>query len=256
MWKYKGSEVITWAGKMPHYYGQFRGRCALNTRTGELTINHLTLSDSGSYSVKINGKETNRVQLQVTIGTVYEEVDGTAVLHPGSVLTGNIMTVKLRYNGSTLAEWYGGNISFSDQFKGRCELNTRTGELTINHLTLSDSGFYSAEINGKETNTVQLQVMRTVYVEVDGTAVLHPGSALTGNITTILWKHNDDRVVSWSGKDFHFYGQFRGRCELNIRTGELTINHLKLSHRGRYSVKINNKETNTFQLQVMNKSSV
>ncbi|KAM3585517.1 uncharacterized protein V6R79_019645 [Siganus canaliculatus] len=189
-------------------------------------------------------------------GPVYVAVDGTAVLHPGSDHTGDIKTVTWKYGADKAAELDGSVTICYQQFKGRCELNTRTGELTINHLTLSDSGFYSAEINGKETNTVQLQVMRTVYVEVDGTAVLHPGSALTGNITTILWKHNDDRVVSWSGKDFHFYGQFRGRCELNIRTGELTINHLKLSHRGRYSVKINNKETNTFQLQVMNKSSV
>ncbi|KAM3585521.1 uncharacterized protein V6R79_019645 [Siganus canaliculatus] len=256
IWKYNGSDVASWSGKTSHYYGQFKGRCALNTRTGELTINHLTLSDSGRYSVKINRKETNRVQLQVMKGTVYAEVDGTAVLHPGSALTGDVRTVTWRYNGSTVAEWYGGNISFSDQFKDRCELNTRTGELTIKHLKLSDSGSYSVEVNNKETNRVQLQVKKGTVCEVDGTAVLHPGSALTGNITKIIWKYNGSEAASWAEKMPHYYGQFEVRCALNTRTGELTINHLKLSDSGSYSVEINNKETNRVQLQVMNKSSV
>ncbi|KAM3585519.1 uncharacterized protein V6R79_019645 [Siganus canaliculatus] len=323
-WKHNGSTAAEWYGKKVFFRKQFEGRCELNTRTGELTINHLTLSHSGSYSVDINGKENNTVQLQVTSkktaageagdeeepgettellsqsggvqqesrgggvqqesrgggdqqkstddvndppdvssavtssseGTVYEEVNGTAVLHPASGLTGKMTRIRWTYNDKTVAEWSGGNISFSNQFKGRCELNTRTGELTIKHLTLSDSGFYSAEVNNKETNRVQLQVKKGTVCEVDGTAVLHPGSALTGNITKIIWKYNGSEAASWAEKMPHYYGQFEVRCALNTRTGELTINHLKLSDSGSYSVEINNKETNRVQLQVMNKSSV
>ncbi|KAM3585518.1 uncharacterized protein V6R79_019645 [Siganus canaliculatus] len=189
-------------------------------------------------------------------GTVYVMVEGTAVLHPDSEHTGNIRTVTWKYGADKAAEWSDGETICYRQYDGRCELNIRTGELTIKHLTLSDSGFYSAEVNNKETNRVQLQVKKGTVCEVDGTAVLHPGSALTGNITKIIWKYNGSEAASWAEKMPHYYGQFEVRCALNTRTGELTINHLKLSDSGSYSVEINNKETNRVQLQVMNKSSV
>ncbi|KAM3585515.1 uncharacterized protein V6R79_019644 [Siganus canaliculatus] len=187
-------------------------------------------------------------------GPVYVKVDGTAVLRPGSAHTGDIRTVKWKHGADKAAEWSGRDVLFYRQFKGRCDLNTMTGELTIKHLTLSDSGFYSAEVNGYDVDTVQLWVMckktAPVCEEVDGTAVLHPGSAHTGDITSVLWKHNDDKAAQWFEGKVFFYRQFKGRCELNTRTGKLTIKHLTLSDSGLFSVEINNKVTNTVQLQV------
>ncbi|KAM3585522.1 uncharacterized protein V6R79_019645 [Siganus canaliculatus] len=421
-WKYGADKAAELDGSVTICYQQFKGRCELNIITGELTIKQLTLSDSGFYSVEINGKEVNTVQLWVmyrvpkpsvftwcdvkktyclltcegtssvpeslqyrwneendwshsvkvlniskenkepefscelkntvsssrsdpvqnpfitapvpkpsvstwcdptktyclltcegttsepellqyrwkeendwshsmkvlkitkenkepefscelknpvsssrsdpvqnpfiTVGTVYMKIDGTAVLHPGSAHTGNIKTVTWKHGADKAAEWSGRVSVCYRQFEDRCELNTRTGELTIKHLKLSDSGSYSVEVNNKETNRVQLQVKKGTVCEVDGTAVLHPGSALTGNITKIIWKYNGSEAASWAEKMPHYYGQFEVRCALNTRTGELTINHLKLSDSGSYSVEINNKETNRVQLQVMNKSSV
>ncbi|KAM3585156.1 uncharacterized protein V6R79_009144 [Siganus canaliculatus] len=93
----------------------------------------------------------------------------------------------------------------------------------------------------------------TVYVEVGGTAVLHPSSALA--VTRIRWKHNGETAALWSGGNVAFY-KFKDRCALNTTTGELTIKRLTLSDSGSYYVKINDLLVNTVQLQVMSKFSV
>ncbi|KAM3585412.1 uncharacterized protein V6R79_017165 [Siganus canaliculatus] len=263
IWKYKGSEVASWSGKTSHYYGQFKGRCALNTRTGELTINHLTLSDSGRYSVRINHKETNTVQLQVMREAGDEE-------EPGET------TELLSQSGGVQQESRGGgdqqeSRGGGDQQESRCggvQQESRGGvndPPDVSSAVTSSSG-PSADVHhdsaqspgaaGSSASSPDSGDEGTVYEEVYGTAVLHPGSAHTGKITSILWKHNGSEIASWTGKKSYYYGQFKGRCELNTRTGELTINNLTLSDSGSYSVKINRKETNTVQLQVTNKSSV
>ncbi|KAM3584969.1 uncharacterized protein V6R79_004302 [Siganus canaliculatus] len=59
----------------------------------------------------------------------------------------------------------------------------------------------------------------TVYGEVDGTAVLHPGSEHTGNIQTVTWKLNSFKIAEWDGMDVLFYGPNKGE-QLNMLTSQ------------------------------------
>ncbi|XP_078797820.1 uncharacterized protein LOC144989369 isoform X2 [Oryzias latipes] len=86
---------------------------------------------SGDHSVK---------DLPVVLGT-------SGVLRPDDAVT-SIISITWRHDGRVVANWFGGNPEFYLQCIGRCSLNTTTGELTINHVTLEDRGVYTPEING------------------------------------------------------------------------------------------------------------
>ncbi|XP_078797827.1 uncharacterized protein LOC144989369 isoform X4 [Oryzias latipes] len=76
---------------------------------------------SGDHSVK---------DLPVVLGT-------SGVLRPDDAVT-SIISITWRHDGRVVANWFGGNPEFYLQCIGRCSLNTTTGELTINHVTLED----------------------------------------------------------------------------------------------------------------------
>uniref|UniRef100_UPI0037E84824 lymphocyte function-associated antigen 3-like isoform X2 n=1 Tax=Semicossyphus pulcher TaxID=241346 RepID=UPI0037E84824 len=71
-------------------------------------------------------------------------------------------------------------------------------------------------------------------------------------IDNIEWKHGDHIAAElFNGKTMCF-GQFKGRCTLNDVTGELTITGLTVKDNGLYTLKINDKDTNTkIQLSVI-----
>ncbi|XP_041637825.1 uncharacterized protein LOC121506204 [Cheilinus undulatus] len=73
-----------------------------------------------------------------------------------------IQRVQWKHNGDIAAEMYGKEVQCLLQFKGRCEVNTDSGELTIKGLNLNDSGIYTPEINGKVFNKTQLSVISRV----------------------------------------------------------------------------------------------
>ncbi|XP_047453239.1 uncharacterized protein LOC125015426 [Mugil cephalus] len=55
-WKHGPHDILDWSKGKPECYGEFKGRCTLNTTTGALTITDLTLKDSGRYTVEVNTK--------------------------------------------------------------------------------------------------------------------------------------------------------------------------------------------------------
>ncbi|XP_028280410.1 SLAM family member 9-like isoform X2 [Parambassis ranga] len=76
-------------------------------------------------------------------------------------------------------------------------------------------------------------------VKVGDQVVLKPGP-VTGDITDIMWKHNEDIVLEWDGAEVTYYKQhLKGRCELNNRTAELKILSLTLEDSGSYTAEVN-----------------
>ncbi|CAK6979771.1 uncharacterized protein LOC121892015 [Scomber scombrus] len=73
-----------------------------------------------------------------------------------------IYSITWMYGDVLAMEWYGGNTFPYQQFKDRGSLNISTGEMTITGLTGDDSGIYTAEINNKVTNKIQLLVISPV----------------------------------------------------------------------------------------------
>ncbi|XP_047432888.1 CD48 antigen-like isoform X2 [Mugil cephalus] len=94
----------------------------------------------------------------VTNKTVGDEI----ILDPGSKVE-NITSITWIHDGHIVAEWYKVSLNTVcyEQLKGRCKLDTTTGELTIFNLTLEDSGIYKAEIN-THSHTTELKVFSPV----------------------------------------------------------------------------------------------
>ncbi|KAM3585669.1 uncharacterized protein V6R79_023900 [Siganus canaliculatus] len=90
-----------------------------------------------------------------------------------------------------------------------------------------------------------------VYVAVNGSAVLHPGSTVPESITTATWKHGENKAAELYGGEVICYRQFKGRCELDAATGVLTISPLVPSDSGFYSAEVNLNRADTVQLQVL-----
>uniref|UniRef100_UPI0037E7CF2E uncharacterized protein isoform X4 n=1 Tax=Semicossyphus pulcher TaxID=241346 RepID=UPI0037E7CF2E len=71
-------------------------------------------------------------------------------------------------------------------------------------------------------------------------------------IDNIEWKHGDHIAAELYDGKTKCFGQFKGRCTLNDVTGELTITGLTVKDNGLYTLKINDKDTNTkIQLNVI-----
>uniref|UniRef100_A0A3P9I4U8 Ig-like domain-containing protein n=1 Tax=Oryzias latipes TaxID=8090 RepID=A0A3P9I4U8_ORYLA len=63
--------------------------------------------------------------------------------------------------------------------------------------------------------------------------------------------HGADLAAEWFGGDTTFYRIFKDGCSLNNKTGELTINDLKIEDSGEYTPEINGKILSAVNLQVL-----
>ncbi|XP_041637767.1 uncharacterized protein LOC121506177 isoform X3 [Cheilinus undulatus] len=73
------------------------------------------------------------------------------------------------------------------------------------------------------------------------------------SIQSIEWKHNGDIAAEMYGNKVQYFLQFKGRCEVNIDTGALTIKGLKLNDSGIYTPEINYKVFNKTELSVISR---
>ncbi|CAK6978315.1 uncharacterized protein LOC128373264 [Scomber scombrus] len=72
---------------------------------------------------------------------------------------------------------------------------------------------------------------------------LELGPYFSGNISTVIWKVNNNLVAEWvkSISDLTYYDVFEGRTNLNKETGTLEIRKMSSNDSGVYRVEINNK---------------
>ncbi|XP_020557037.1 uncharacterized protein LOC105358837 isoform X2 [Oryzias latipes] len=80
--------------------------------------------------------------------------------------------------------------------------------------------------------------------------VLSPDDAGT-SITSITWKHGDRFVAVWAGEKPTFYFRCNDLCSLNTKTGNLTVNDVKIEDSGEYTPEINGKILSAMKLQVL-----
>ncbi|MEQ2176943.1 hypothetical protein GOODEAATRI_033370, partial [Goodea atripinnis] len=77
------------------------------------------------------------------------------------------------------------------------------------------------------------------YFEIGGKLVLRP--KFSGPITSITWKHKGGLVAEWI-KDkvpLEYLGDLKGRSELDLTTGTLTVSNMLKDHDGLFTVEIN-----------------
>ncbi|KAJ8407415.1 hypothetical protein AAFF_G00279890 [Aldrovandia affinis] len=66
----------------------------------------------------------------------------------------------------------------------------------------------------------------------NGNFTLRPN--IKGSLEDILWKWNDDKIIEFDQTQVYQYGQFKGRTILDFKTGDFTLQHLKVSDSGKY----------------------
>uniref|UniRef100_A0AAZ1X6B8 Immunoglobulin domain-containing protein n=1 Tax=Oreochromis aureus TaxID=47969 RepID=A0AAZ1X6B8_OREAU len=101
------------------------------------------------------------LSVELVLSDSYEKVGDKVVLSPGSV-SDRITSITWKHGPDIAVEWYGGDIVPYWDFRGRCEVSTSTGALTISNLTVKDSGMYTAEINNRVMSPTKITVISAV----------------------------------------------------------------------------------------------
>ncbi|KAK5607355.1 hypothetical protein CRENBAI_026403 [Crenichthys baileyi] len=79
------------------------------------------------------------------------------------------------------------------------------------------------------------------YFEIGGKLVLRP--EFSGPINSITWKHNSNIVAEWikGSVELEYLGDLKGRSELDLNTGTLTVSNMLKADDGLFRVEINDK---------------
>lgn len=88
-------------------------------------------------------------------------------------------------------------------------------------------------------------VTSVVYVENGTSLTLNPN--IQGKPEDILWTHNGNKVAEHDLSEFLDYGQFKGRSEIEVSTGQLTVHNMTSRDNGIYRsvIQISGKLQNT-----------
>ncbi|XP_073721352.1 uncharacterized protein [Misgurnus anguillicaudatus] len=143
------------------------------------------------------------------------------------------------------------------RFKSKLKLNNQTGDLTITNITTQHTGLYKLEIR------ISVKIIRRTFsvsvIHVD-TDEMKSVSVMEGDSVTVLtdvldikkydvirFQHENSPLAELNRKSAFFStyddvhdGRFKGRLQLNVHTGSLTITNIRIKHAGLYEVDISN----------------
>uniref|UniRef100_A0A8C2C4T7 Immunoglobulin domain-containing protein n=1 Tax=Cyprinus carpio TaxID=7962 RepID=A0A8C2C4T7_CYPCA len=211
----------------------------------------------------------------VTDGVFGVDPDGVKTVIEGGSLTLQTDFIEMQKDG--LTEWKvnntniatinkgTGKVEYSDDilmmmFSGRLNLD-HTGFLTIWNIRIKHSGEYKVESIssvGTKSKTFKVIVKESPLKSVEDKDEIKALSATKGNSETlhtetelqehdlILWRFGAEGslIAKSDTEDSHtsFYdgddGRFRGRLEMDSKTGSLTITDLETEHTGEFRLKI------------------
>ncbi|XP_038157944.1 uncharacterized protein LOC119794439 [Cyprinodon tularosa] len=222
--------------------GAFKGHCDFDKTSGSLTINSLTLEDSGSYIVEINNKVLEKKELQV-IKPVPKPTVSTECNHEKT-------SCNLTCEAQVTADF--GPVTYKWK-TGDTELSTDK-ELLITTEN-KESSFFCELVNpvsSSSSETMYNPFIRAdlIYGKVGGSIVLIPGQ-ISEPIEKVKWRYKMDLTSKGSWQDIQSDEAFKGRCDFDKTSGSLTINSLTLEDSGSYIVEINNKVLEMKKLQVI-----
>ncbi|CAL8406902.1 unnamed protein product [Arctogadus glacialis] len=248
-WKYGSNLVVDWDSSGLMYYGSYKGRTTLDPQTLWLDIDHLTLADSGQFSLETNlgtvrthevkvikPPPTPRIMAQPLVCEFPCALKCTADTH-------DLGPVSYEWKKDE-GEWTEGDAlkvmeSSKPPEKFSCRLKTRvsTSEASI----AKDNPLYKPPAQGEPK-----------YFEVGTTLTLEPDvSTVPQPINSIRWKYGYVLVVDWDPSGHTYYGSFRGRTTLDPQTLRLDINRLTLADSGQFSLETNHGTVGTHEVKVI-----
>ncbi|XP_041645771.1 CD48 antigen-like [Cheilinus undulatus] len=88
---------------------------------------------------------------------------------------------------------------------------------------------------------VSLALIKTEYFKEGGDLTLRP--EFEDRIVSILWKLNGDMVAEWIENivPLEYYGRFKDRTDLDIKTGKLVMKNLTKEDEGLFTLELNSK---------------
>ncbi|KAK7126547.1 hypothetical protein R3I94_017894 [Phoxinus phoxinus] len=138
--------------------GRFMSKLSLNERTGDLTINNIRTIHSGLYKLKISsGRKTKCKRFIVTVTVrILPVTEGESVhLQTGvEIQTGDLMLWTFGpENRLVVIKKKELEMTPSESFKDRLNLDHRTGSLNITNIKKTDSGHFKLQILNNEKAT-------------------------------------------------------------------------------------------------------
>ncbi|XP_072892161.1 cell adhesion molecule CEACAM5-like [Hemitrygon akajei] len=187
---------------------------------------HITAGESQQFTIFVEHSEIN-----ATVGG-----DALFSVRPsGKVTSGN-----WRFNGGTIAQWIGQNVSVGDGYTDGAEIFTTNGSLLLKSVNMSDSGEYRVNMvsaNGSQTSaTVTLRVFEpvsNVTVTSNATRLIEYSDTVrltcsaTGTDVSYLWLEENSNIIP------------RGRIVLNEDNSTLTVSGV-LRTDGRFTCRASN----------------
>uniref|UniRef100_A0A8C1S3G3 Si:dkey-182g1.6 n=1 Tax=Cyprinus carpio TaxID=7962 RepID=A0A8C1S3G3_CYPCA len=231
---------------------RFEGRLELDHKTGSLTIKNITSQHEGTYILDIRGRHLISKNFTVTVHDVVELV---------SVTEGDSVTLHtdVKIQKDDVIQWFGnqGTLiadlnSAADSRWSNIHLNYETGDLTIRNIRRDQSGVYKVEINNttmilhRKFNII-VGAAKTVSVKEEELVTLHTGLTDIQRFDLILWKFEDHLIAEINKGTNQFIVcenaevRFKGRLQVNEKTGSLTISGSETTDSGDYHLNMSNK---------------
>lgn len=252
-----------------------RERLQLNNKTGDLKISKVRITDFGLYKLEINGHKgisSKTFNVSGVNNLVSDGVTIVPVLERDSVILASGLTeiqrddqITWKFNGTLIGQLKNQTTEISanvldGRFKDRLQLNQQNGSLIITNIRPNTAGPYEVDIKSGRNYTTHKTFRVTIIDEgnrlsvMEGTTVtLESGVSEIHRDDVIIWRceYGDSVIAKMSFGIFATFngadGRFKGKLELDYKTGSLTIKNTRTKHAGLYHLDITGNRNNTFK---------
>ncbi|XP_073721389.1 uncharacterized protein [Misgurnus anguillicaudatus] len=245
---------------------RFKNKLQLDSETGDLTINDITIKTSGDYHLEITRRaritQSKRFRVVVRVDPLKVPEGDSVKLQTGIPELQDDDQIQWRFNAkdpiiAAINRKSDDEISINCDddaiFKNRLTLDHQTGSLTITNIKHSDSGVYELQIKNKNTTSYKkfnvLVCFNTLKCTVGDSVTLKTGICELKEDHQILWTCGDKntriaKINRASGQTSVYDGndeRFIDRLSLNKLNGDLTITNISRGHSDVYKLQINSK---------------
>ncbi|XDV23402.1 hypothetical protein PO909_027984 [Leuciscus waleckii] len=274
---------------------RFRDRLKTDHQTGSLTITNTRTTDTGLYELQIRGRESSQrfllsvsdpvlspggiagiavavllvlvvvvIYFHCTISKLKKQVAKRKLvikedvpLKTGvEIQPGDLILWTFGLKNCLVARADSKTAYIYKRFRGRLELDKKTGSLTIKNNTDTEYGHYKLQIINTEQTTFRRFIVLAPAKKLEAKAkdvTLEPGVVIQpGDV--ILWMFGAKNCLVASAESStaesrtaYIDERFRDRLELDPQTGSLTIKNITNVEYGYYKLQIINEKQTTFR---------